>query len=353
MKVGIIGASFARAAYLPALRHVEGAEGVALASARLDSARAAAQAHGIGAAYDDWRRMLDSHPLDLVCIATPTDTHCDMALAAIERGAAVLCEKPTAMDAAEAQRMLDAAEVAGVHHMVDHELRFNPNRRKVRELIASGALGQIRHVSMVNIADAWGDPASRAKGDWLSSASRGGGRLGALGSHLVDLARWWLGDVVAVSGQSLTMVPERICKTTGEPWTATADEFDTFSMEMENGALVTVTISAIARHGMGGMTQIFGSEGTLVLEDSTERMLFARAGEPLADIQVPDPNADLPGLNPGIWNVSVVAALRELCGAISEGRPLTEGATFRDGLRNQQILDAIRQSTRERRWIAA
>lgn len=351
MKVGVIGASFAKAAYLPALRHVEGAQVAAIASARMESAQATADEFGIPAAYDDWRAMLDNHDLDLVCIATPTDTHCDMALAAIERGAAVLCEKPTAMNGVEARRMLDAASAAGVVHMIDHELRFNPNRRKARDMIRDGKLGKIRHLSIVNISPSWGDPASRPKGDWWSLAERGGGRLGANGSHQTDLVRWWLGEVGAVSGQALTMVPERICKTTGEAWTGTADDFNHFALEMESGALATVLINAVARHGLDNTTQVFGSEGTLVLENATEKMLFARPGEPFAEIQEEDPNASLPGVNKGIWNVSVVSLMRELCAAITEGRAPVEGATFVDGLKNQLVLDAVVQSTKERRWI--
>jgi predicted dehydrogenase len=109
MKVGIVGASFAKAAYLPALRHVEGAEVVAIASARMDSAKACADQFGVPNAYDDWRKMIDRHQLDLVCIATPTVTHAPIALMALDAGAHVLCEKPTAMDAAEAKAMLDRA----------------------------------------------------------------------------------------------------------------------------------------------------------------------------------------------------------------------------------------------------
>ncbi len=123
MKVGIIGASFAKAAYLPALRHVDGAEVVAIASARKSSADAAAAAFGVTHAYDDWRRMLADHQLDLVCIATPTVTHAEMALAALDAGANVLCEKPTAMDAGEAKAMLDRAVALGRVHMIDHELQ--------------------------------------------------------------------------------------------------------------------------------------------------------------------------------------------------------------------------------------
>jgi predicted dehydrogenase len=352
MRVGIIGASFAKAAYLPALRHVPGAEVTAIASAKLTSAEAAAAAFGVPRAYDDWRAMLAENRFDLVCIATPTATHAPMTLAALEAGAHVLCEKPTAMDAGEAKRMLDRAVALGRLHMIDHELRFNPNRRRIRSLIVEGAIGVVRHVNIVNIANGWGDPRSRPAGDWWSLASEGGGRLGANGSHQVDLLRWWLGEVAAVSGEIRTLVPGRLDKATGAPWRADADDAVAFRLEMRSGALADVFISAAARHNAEPTTQIFGSEGTITLSNTTEKLMIAKAGGAFEDASEADPNAGLDGVNSGIWNVSVVALMRELADSIREGRPLREGATFVDGWRNQQVLDAVRRSSAERRWIA-
>lgn len=351
MKVGIIGASFAKAAYLPALRHVPEAEVVALASARMESARNAAEKFDVPHAYDDWEAMLASHEFDLVCIATPTLLHEPQTLAAIAAGAHVLCEKPTAMDAGEAARMLAAAEEAGRIHMIDHELRFNPNRMRVAELISEGALGEIRHVDISNVGKSWADPASRPKGDWWSLAEQGGGRLGANGSHQVDLLRWWLGEVAWVSGAAPVVVPDRVDPASGEAWTATADDVAFFTAEMASGAVAQVFMSGVAAHNMGNATRIFGSRGTITLSNDDERLLFARGGEDFQDITFTDPNADLPGVNTGIWNVSVVALMQELASAIKEGRKPTRGATFADGLANQMVLDAVRTSGAERRWV--
>lgn len=351
MKVGIIGASFARAAYLPALRHVEGAEVVAIAASRSETARDAADAFGIAHAYGDWRAMLSAHQFDLVLISTPTDTHAPMTLAALDAGAHVVCEKPTAMDQAEAQMMLERAEALGRLHMIDHELRFNPNRMRVAELIADGSLGEIRHVNIANIGSSWADPASRPKGDWWSLAEKGGGRLGANGSHQVDLVRWWLGPVASVVGQAVTMVPDRLDKRTGEPWTATADDVAHFTLQMQGGALVQIFMSGVASHNIGNVTQVFGSKGTVLLDNETETLMFARAGQSFQDISIVDPNAALPGLNKGIWNVSVVAALREMAAAIMANRRLQAGATFFDGVANQRVLDAVKHSTVSRRWV--
>ncbi|WP_116133432.1 Gfo/Idh/MocA family protein [Tropicimonas sp. IMCC34043] len=351
IRVGIIGASFARDAYLPAFRHIAGAKVVALASGRIASAKAAAEPHGIGAVYDDWQRMLDEQKPDLVCIATPTNLHLPMTLAAIAAGAHVLCEKPTAMTADEARAMLDAAEGAGRVHMIDHELRFNPNRARISAMIAEGDLGEIRHVNITNIGASWNDPASRPMGDWWSDAAQGGGRLGANGSHQVDMLRWWLGEPAAVVGQALTRVPDRVDPKTGQAWTATADDLTHFTLEMASGAIAQVFMSGVAATNMGNETQVFGSRGTLTLSNGDERLWFAKAGDKgFTEITEADPAAALPGLNKGIWNVSVLAALRELVAAISDARPLHRGATFLDGVRNQQVLDAVLTSTRSRSW---
>ncbi len=351
IRTAIFGASFAKAAYLPALRLVPDVELVAIASNRLENAQAVAKEFNIPAAYGDWREVLDKHPVDLVCVVTPTVYHAPMTLAALDAGAHVICEKPMAMHEDEARAMLDAAQAKGRVHLIGHELRFNPNRRKVRDLIASGAIGSVRHINIVNISAAWGDPASRAKGDWWSDAAMGGGRLGANGSHQFDLLRFWLGDVGAVSGQVATMVPNRTDKTTGEAWTATADDEVSWIAEMRSGAIASVFLSGVARHGVGNVTAIYGSEGTIKLYDSDEILHFARAGEDFEDVSEHDDNAGKPGVGRGIWNVSFTGLVKEATDAIREGRPTHDGATFYDGLQTQRAMDAVRRSWAAREWI--
>lgn len=351
IKAAVIGASFARAAYLPALKLIPDVKIVAVSSARMESARSTADLFGVAHAYDNWQTMLDAHELDFVGIATPTVYHAPMTLAALERGAHVLCEKPMAMSADESRQMLEMAKARNRVHVIGHELRFNPNRRKIRDLIASGAIGQVRHANIVNISGTWGDPASRPAGDWWSLAEMGGGRLGANGSHQIDLLRYWLGDFGAVIGQIATMVPNRVDKSTGEPWIATADDQVSFTAEMTSGALVTVFMSGAARHNIGNQNMIFGSEGTIKLFDADEKLLVARAGEDFQDLSEADPNAGLEGVGKGIWNVSVVAMMQEIMNAIREERPTQTCATFEDGLKCQQVMDAVRVSTAERRWI--
>jgi len=351
IKVAIIGSSFAKAAYLPALKTINDVELVALSSAHLANAQAVADQFGIAHAYDDWRKMLDTHKVDLVGIVTPAVYHCEMTLKALEQGAHVICEKPLAMNSAEVRQMLDKAESLGRIHMIGHELRFNPNRRKIKQLIDSGYIGKVRHVNISIISSTWGDPTTRSKGDWWSLSEMGGGRLGASGSHQIDLLRWWLGDIGAISGQLATMIKDRVDKATGEQWTATADDQVSMTLEMMNGAMAWVFMSSAARHTMGNQVQIFGSEGTIKIAEGDEKLWVARAGEDFQDMSERDPNGDLPGIGKGIWNVSFVGVMRELISAIREQRRLREGATFADGLKTQQAMDGVRQSWNERRWV--
>ena len=351
IRVGIIGASFAKAAYLPALANIEDAEVVAIASARMESARSAADMFDIPNVYDDWEKMLDAHEVDLVGIATPPVYHAPMTIKALENGAHVLCEKPMAMNAGESRDMLEKAESLGKLHMIGHELRFNPTRQKLKETLDAGTIGEVRFVSVVNVSATWGDPASRPFNDWWSDEAMGGGRLGANGSHQIDLLRWWLGDIGAINGEVRTMVPDRVGKDNGQAFTATADDFTMYQMEMQSGALVDMVLSGAARHGVGNHVQIFGSEGTILLSNSDEVLRVAKAGEDFESIEVTDPNAGLPHVGKGIWNVSFVALMQELCGAIREGRQLNAGATFADGHKTQLAMDAVRQSSQEKRWI--
>jgi len=351
IRVGTIGASFAKAAYLPALSTIDDVELVAIASARMTSAQSAADQFNIPNVYDDWEAMIGEHELDLVCIATPTIYHAPMAIKALNAGAHVLCEKPMAMNQDESAEMLETAEKLDKVHIIGHELRFNPNRKKIKELIESGYIGDVRHVNIINVSGSWGDPASRPEGDWWSNADMGGGRLGANGSHQIDLLRFWLGDIGAISGQVATMVPDRVGKNSGNAWTATADDQSSFLAEMENGALCNVFMSGAARHGIGNHTKIFGSEGTILLSNDDEKLMVAKAGEDFEDMSIHDPNADLDGINSGIWNVSFVALMEELTAAIRERRKLEQGATFADGHQCQIAMDAVRQSSQDRCWV--
>ncbi len=350
IRIGIIGTGFGQTAMLPGFRHAAGAEVAAICSARRERAAAAAQAHSIPLAFDDYRAMLAEANLDLVCIATPVATHAPMALAAIEAGCHVLCEKPMAMDVHEAQAMLQAADAAGVVHLIDHELRFNPTRAKIAELIASGYLGQVYYAGIRNSSGMRGDP-NRAW-DWWSDRARGGGALGANGSHQVDLLRWWLGEITAVSGQLNTFVQARPDPAQGGALRPVdSDDQFNFSARFASGAQAHVFVSYVAHHGGSNQAEIHGERGSLVL-DHADRLWGKQLGSAVEELTVTDPLEGVPGVPAGVWARSFAHLAQELVTALREERAPQRGATFRDGLRCQHVLDAVRQSHAEERWIA-
>jgi predicted dehydrogenase len=344
--VGIIGTGFARTTQLPGWRACEGARVVAVASARRENAEAAARDFDIPFAASDWRDVVGRADVDLVSIVTPPSTHAEMALAALEAGKAVLCEKPMAMDAVESGRMSEAARAAGQLALIDHELRFLPARRRMRESILSGELGRVRHAKFLFRGD------SRASADrpwsWWSDERAGGGALGAIGSHAVDALHWLLGTRIShVSASLAAHVAERRDPDSGAARRVTADDEASLLVNFEDGgaaerATGVVAISLAEAGAPEHAVEVFGSEGALKL-DSAGRLWRARVGEgEWQSIETEDaPLAE--GMRGNEWSRGFTVFAREIIAALREGRVAVEGAaTFEDGHRTQLVLDAAR-----------
>lgn len=348
VRIGIIGTGFGLKVQVPGFRQVPGAEVVAICSGRQERAAAAAREAGIPHAYDDYRTMLAERELDLVSIVTPVYLHHPMVMAAVEAGCHLLCEKPTALNAHEAGQMLQQAEARGIVHMIDHELRFNPTRMRMAELLEQGYVGELYHINLRSVAAMRADPNSGWS--WWSQAEKGGGALGAAASHYVDLLRWLAGEIVSVSGQLETFVRQRR-DASGEMRPVDSDDQFAFMGRFANGAYVHVFASYVARLGDGNRLEIHGSSGSLVL-DNDDRLWGKQAGDSQpTEFTVADPFEGVAAIPQTVWGRSFVHLAGELVGAIQAGRQPARGATFYDGLRCQQVLDAIRQSWAERRWV--
>src|SRR5213595_2775389 len=227
VRIGFVGSGFARRVQLPALAFVPGASATAIASGHRANAEAAAREFGIAQVFADGAELARSADVDVVVVSSTPDSHARYAIAALEAGKHVLCEKPMALDAFEAAQMVTASEQRPDRlAWIDHELRYEPNRRRARELIRSNAIGEVRHVELSLKPYLRGDgrpQAFDAPWNWWFDAARGGGILGAVGSHLIDLCRFWSGHEVSyVAGLVETFVTERKDET-GTPRAVTAD----------------------------------------------------------------------------------------------------------------------------------
>lgn len=347
VNVGIIGTGFARSTQVPGFRACEGARVVAIASGHRENAESVARDFGIEFATDDWRQVVERADVDLVSIASPPATHLEMSRAALEAGKAVLCEKPTAIDANEAERMLAHARSASALALIDHELRFLPSRRLVRQLVQSGEIGHVQHVKYFFRAESRINP--ERPWNWWSDASQGGGVLGAIGSHAVDSLRWLLGtEISSVAALLGTHIKERTEEETGRVRSVTADDEANLLVRFSDssytrGTTGAISLSVVEQGRPLHYIEIFGSKGALIIDGM--RALRARAGEgDWSELQT-ESGELAEGMKENEWSRGFTTFACKIVAALREGNNSVDGAaTFLDGYRNQLVLDAARRS---------
>ena len=354
VRIGIIGAGFARSTQIPGFKACAGARIVAIASARREHAEEVAREFGIEHVETDWRALVDRDDVDLVSIVTPVVTHCEMTRAALDRGKAVLCEKPMAMNVDEARRMAERAAEAGVLAHIDHELRFLPGRVKMRELVRRGDIGKVRHAQLIFRADSRADP--NRPWNWWSDIKQGGGALGAIGSHVIDSWRWLLGaEVHEVIGNLATHIRERKDESGRIREVTTDDEanllvrFD--DSEFTEAATGNASMSLVEPGKPEHRLELFGSLGALMIEESGE-LWQSKPGEGEWRRVETDRGELAPGMRDGGWSRGFTAFSKMIVEALREGHNTVEGAaTFEDGYRTQLVLDAARRSNESGCWV--
>lgn len=352
--VGIIGAGFARTTQIPGFKACRGARLVAIASNHRENAERVAREFGIENVANDWRELIARDDVDLVSVVTPPSTHREMTMAALDAGKAVLCEKPMAMSAGEADAMRNRAQQAGVLALIDHELRFLAGRRKMRELLRSGEIGHVRHAKLLFRSDSRAE-AERAW-NWWSGFEYGGGALGAIGSHVIDAFRWLLGaEVSRVFGSLATHVTERPDQQTGEMRRVTTDDEANLLLRfadsaLTKGATANISLSMVEQGSGLHRLEIFGSRGALMIEGDGELWRSETGAGEWTRIEVE--RGELPpGMRDNEWSRGFTAFSRALIDALREGLVSVEGAaTFDDGYRTQLVLDAARRSHESGCW---
>jgi predicted dehydrogenase len=353
VRIGIIGAGFARSTQIPGFKNCKGARIVAIASAHREHAEDVAREFDIPHVEDDWRGIIDRGDVDLVSIVTPVITHYQMTLAALDRGKHVLCEKPMAMNAEEARRMKERAQAAGGLALIDHELRFLPGRLKMRELLQAGEIGKVKHVKLTFRADSRAD--FNRPWNWWSDIKQGGGTLGAIGSHVTDGFRWLLDtEVSEVVCNLATHVRERQ-DAAGISREVTTDDEANLLMRFADGGLTDaatgdVSMSMVEAGKPEHLLEIFGSEGGLRVGERGD-LWRSKVGEGEWQAVEVDRAELAPGLSDSGWARGFTAFSQRIVDAIREGRANVEGAaTFEDGYRTQLVLDAARRSNENSRW---
>src|SRR2546423_12420578 len=351
--IGIIGAGFARTTQIPGFKNCEGARIVAIASAHREHAEEVAREFDIPHVEDDWRGVINRDDVDLVSIATPVVTHCEMTLSALHRGKHVLCEKPIAMNAEEARTMKERAQEAGVLALIDHELRFLPGRLKMRELLQAGEIGKVKHVKLTFRSDSRAD--ITRPWNWWSDIQQGGGTLGAIGSHVFDGFRWLFGtEVSEVVCNLATHVRERQDSAGTSREVTTDDEASLLlrfaDSDLTDGATGNVSMSMVEAGKPEHRLEIFGSNGALRIGEGGD-LLRSKVGDGEWQAVEVDRGELASGLRDSGWARGFTAFSQQIVNALREGRITVEGAaTFEDGYRTQLVLDASRRSNESGCW---
>jgi predicted dehydrogenase len=356
--VGMLGHGFIGRVHSDALRRLAQvgsppplrATLVAIAGRNEQALAETARRFGYARGTTDWRDLVADERIRLLVNAGPNDLHGEPTIAAAEAGKHVLCEKPLGRTAAESYEIWRRAAATGVKHLCGFNYRFVPAVRLARELVDAGEIGELRHFRGVYLKDSGLGP---PRATWrYDAAAAGHGTLGDLGSHVVDLARYLAGEIVAVSALVRAQMPDR-----------EVDDCATAAVELEGGALGTIEATRLALgHRNALRFELNGSKGSVAfdLERLNELQVFRDDGDRASGFrQVLVSEREHPfwahWWPPGHvigWAESFVHELGHLLTAIAEdGDVGPHGATFEDGYRAAEVCDAIARSSDEGRRV--
>jgi predicted dehydrogenase len=317
IRIGVIGTGFGARVVAPVFAATTGCDVVDVVSARDKSAVA----------------ELCRRDLDLVSVHSPPFLHAEHVRAVVAAGHHILCDKPFGVHAAEAETMLQEAEAEEVVHAVNFEFRQQPARRRAHELVHAGAIGPVEHVQWTSTSAVFRRPL-REYG-WLFDRSRGGGWVGAWGSHAVDALRWLVGEIRDAAAKCRVTIPERPDHD-GRPQAVDAEDAFTAWFEFETGSTAALDSSSVAPASVAHRIVIAGSEG--VLEVVGDAKVIWRRGD--GSREEFDEWRSERGGDPHLVAMRRWAEL--VRDAVRDGEPIAP--SFADGLACRRVLDRLVES---------
>lgn len=320
----------------------------------------------------DWRALVKRDDIDLIDINAPSDAHKEIALAAAAAGKHLFCEKPLALTLEDARAMLSAAEMAGVKHMVGFNYRFAPAVQLAKKLVEEGRIGQIYHFRGFFLQDWIIDPGFPLV--WrLQKEIAGSGSHGDLGAHVIDMARFLVGEFKEVIGMNETFVKERPLAAAMTGLSAkgsenapkgkvTVDDATLFMARFENGALGSFEATRFAAgHRCTNSFEINGSKGSIKFDFERMNELEVYFADDAEDVQgfrrvlaTDAAHAYMDAWWPAGHTIgyehTFTHEVHELMKAFAEDRQPVP--SFIDGVKCQEVLEAVDRSIAERRWVA-
>ena len=329
-----------------------------------DRARSFADRWGYESIETDWRKLVESADIDLIDIASPNDTHAEIAIAAAKAGKIVMCEKPLGRTPAESEAMVKAVEDAGVANMVWYNYRRVPAVMLAKQLIDEGRLGRIFHYRTVFLQD-WtisSDLPQGGEGLWRLDASvAGSGVTGDLLAHNIDTAMWLNGQIDEVTAMTETFIKTRKHNLTGKDEPVRIDDASAFLARFQNGSLATFEATRYARgHKALYTLEINGENGSIIwdLHDLHRLQYFDYRDESRLrgwrSIHVSDSDHPymkqwwVPGLQIGYEHTFIHQVADFLSGL---GSGVAAAPSFREALLTDYVTDAVLQSAANRSWV--
>ena len=370
LRVGLIGYGFMGRTHSNAFRKVNNFFDVpfqpvlqTICARNGERARAFADKWGYASAETDWRKVVESPDIDLIDIASPNDTHAEIAIAAAKAGKMVMCEKPLGRNGAESEAIVDAVEKAGVANMVWYNYRRVPAVTLAKQLIDEGRLGRIFHYRAKFLQD-WtisSDLPQGGEGLWrLDVKVAGSGVTGDLLAHCIDTAMWLNGGIDEVSAVTETFIKERKHTLTGEVTPVGIDDASLFLARFNNGSLATFEATRYARgHKALYTLEINGENASIMwdLHDLHRLQYFDHKDEGKLrgwkSIHITDrehpymANWWVPGLQIG-YEHTFIHQVADFLTALGGGT--SAAPTFREGLATDDVTDAVLQSAASRSW---
>jgi predicted dehydrogenase len=311
----------------------------------------------------DWRKLVERSDIDLIDIASPNDTHAEIAIAAAKAGKIVMCEKPLGRTSAEAVAMVNAVESANVPNMVWYNYRRVPAVMLLKQLLDEGRLGRIFHYRAKFLQD-WTisqDLPQGGEGLWrLDAAVAGSGVTGDLLAHNIDTALWLNGPIHELTAMTETFIKQRKHNLTGKVEAVAIDDASVFLCRFQNGSLATFEATRYARgHKALNTLEINGEHGSAMwdLHDLHRLQWFDHRDEGRLrgwrNIHVSDGDHPymkhwwVPGLQIG-YEHTFIHQVADFLEALASGKPAAP--TFRDGLATDYVTDAVLRSAKSGKW---
>jgi predicted dehydrogenase len=371
LNIGLIGYGFMGRTHSNAFRKVSNFfdlpyQPVLKAVCARDEAKAQgfAQQWGYESVETDWRELIKRDDIDLIDIASPNNTHAEIAIAAARAGKMILCEKPLSMDGPEGVTMVKEVEKAGVPNMVWYNYRRVPAVTLAKQLIDEGRLGRIFHYRAKFLQD-WTINKDLPQGGaalWrLDVKVAGSGVTGDLLAHCIDTAIWLNGRMDSVTAMTETFIKERVHQLTGKKQKVGIDDACAFLARFDNGSLATFESTRYARGHKALYTfEINGEHGSIAwdLHDLHRLQIFEHKDESRVrgwrSVHVTDSDHPymgkwwVPGLQIG-YEHTFVHQVADFIGGLGSKKTWS-GPTFRDALETQYVCDAVLQSAKTKRW---